>query len=152
MFRGSTPINLDAKGRMAMPTRYRDALMAMCDGQLVVTIDIDDRDLLLYPRPAWEEIQAQLDRLPNVTGGARRIQRLLTGHAMDVEMDGNGRLLLPAVLREFARLEKRIMLIGQGRKFEIWSEELWNQRREEWLASAADEASEATDALAALSL
>ena len=152
MFRGSTPINLDAKGRMAMPMRYRDALNAMCEGQLVVTIDIDERCLLLYPRPAWEQVQAQLDEMPNVTGGARRIQRLLTGHAMDIDMDGNGRLLLPAGLREFAHLEKRIMLVGQGRKFEIWSEALWNERREQWLQGAAEAGDDISDALAALSL
>lgn len=133
MFRGVNPINLDAKGRMAIPARYRETISGFCAGQLVATIDTEDRCLLLYPLSEWEEIQEKIEALPSFNKQARRIQRLLIGHATDLEMDGNGRLLLPAPLREYAGLEKKIILLGQGNKFEIWSEERWNDTRDDYL-------------------
>ncbi|WP_303901942.1 division/cell wall cluster transcriptional repressor MraZ [Thiohalomonas denitrificans] len=134
MFRGVAELNLDAKGRMAIPSRYRERLSERCSGQLVATIDTGERCLLLYPLPEWEVIERKLDALPTFNAQARRIQRLLMGHASDVDMDGNGRLLLPPPLRQYAGLEKRIVLIGQGKKFEIWDEDQWQQKRDEWLA------------------
>ncbi len=119
---------------MAMPTRYRERLRERSSGQLVITIDIDERCLLIYPKPEWELIEAKLDALPSFNPHARRVQRLLLGHATDVDMDGHGRLLLPLPLRQYADLEKDVVLIGQGKKFELWSGELWNAKRNEWLA------------------
>jgi MraZ protein len=133
MFRGVNPINLDAKGRMAIPARYRQQIQAGCEGCLVTTIDTEERCLLLYPLPEWEQIQQKIEALPSFNPAARRIQRLLIGHATDLEMDGSGRLLLTAPLREYAGLDKKVILLGQGRKFEIWSEDLWNQTREQYL-------------------
>lgn len=133
MFRGVNSLNLDAKGRMAMPTRYRQRLVDSCDSQMVVTVD-RDHCLLLYPLPEWELIERKLAKLPSFNKQARRLQRLLIGHATEVEMDGAGRLLLPPLLRDFATLEKRAVLIGQSNKFEVWSESLWNERRDAWLA------------------
>jgi MraZ protein len=133
MFRGVNALTLDAKGRMAMPTKYRDRLMETCDGQLVVTVD-RDHCLLLYPLPEWEEIERKLVRLPTLNKQARRLQRLLIGHATECELDSHGRILLPPPLREFAGLDKHVVLIGQGNKFEVWNEPSWNQRRDEWLA------------------
>lgn len=132
MFRGVNNISLDAKGRMAIPARYRERLAERCDGQLVVTVDIS-RCLLLYPLPDWEEIERKLVRLPSFNPQARRLQRLLVGHATELELDGNGRVLLPQPLREFAGLEKRVVMIGQGNKFELWDEDSWNAQRDEWL-------------------
>lgn len=137
MFRGVNPLNLDAKGRLAVPARYREALRECCDGQLVVTVDREC--LLLYPLPAWEEIERKLIQLPTFNPKVRRMQRLLVGHATEVELDGAGRILLPQPLREFAGLEKEVVLIGQGHRFEIWSAPLWARRREEWLAQEAEE-------------
>lgn len=134
MFRGVNSLNLDAKGRMAMPTRYRRLLSDMCSGQMVITVDSSDRCLLLYPLQEWEVVERKLQKLPSFNKQARRLQRLLIGHAAEVEMDGSGRLLLPPPLREFAGLEKRTTLIGQSNKFELWSEDLWSERRSEWLA------------------
>ncbi len=134
LFRGVTELNLDAKGRMAMPSRYRERLVEKSAGALVVTIDIDERCLLLYPLPEWEVIERKLDALPTLNNKARRVQRLLMGHASDLEMDGAGRILLPPPLRQYAGLDKRVVLIGQGKKFEIWDEGLWQQKRDEWLA------------------
>nr|WP_067298777.1 division/cell wall cluster transcriptional repressor MraZ [Marinobacterium profundum] len=133
MFRGVNPINLDAKGRMAIPARYRQQIQAGCEGCLVATIDTEERCLLLYPLPEWEQIQQKIEALSSFNPVTRRIQRLLIGHATDLEMDGSGRLLLTAPLREYAGLDKKVILLGQGRKFEIWSEDLWNQTREQYL-------------------
>lgn len=133
MFRGVNPITLDAKGRMAVPARYREMIAAHCNSQMVATIDAESRCLLLYPLPEWEVIQEKLEALPSLNREARRLQRLLIGHASDLEPDANGRLLLPATLREYAQLDKKIILLGQGRKFEIWSETLWSETRDEYL-------------------
>ena len=140
MFRGVTTLNLDAKGRMAMPSKYRERLLAQSDGQLVVTVDLSDPCLLLYPLSEWEEIERKLVRLGNLDPRARRLQRLLIGHATEVEMDNNGRILLPPPLREFAQLDKRIALTGQGKKFEIWNEEVWQEQRNAWLVAGTEDA------------
>lgn len=137
MFRGINAINVDGKGRIAMPTRYRDALLAEDAGALVVTIDTEETCLLLYPVKAWEVIETNLQQLPSFNAQARRIQRLLIGHATDIELDNNGRVLLPPLLREHAQLDKHVVLIGQGNKFEVWNEALWQARRSEWLAEEA---------------
>jgi MraZ protein len=134
MFRGVNNIKLDAKGRLAMPTRYRERLMERCDGNMVVTVD-RDHCLLLYPLPEWEDIERKLDRLPSLNKQARRLQRLLVGHATECELDNAGRILLPAPLREFAGLDRQVVLIGQGKKFEIWDETTWMEQRDQWLTS-----------------
>lgn len=133
MFRGINAINIDAKGRMAMPARYRERLMAEAAPQLVVTIDTEETCLLLYPLSEWEMIEQKLQSLPTFNKAARRIQRLLIGHATELELDGSNRILLPPLLREYASLDKRVMLIGQGKKFEIWDEQHWKAGRESWL-------------------
>lgn len=137
MFRGVSSLSVDSKGRLAIPTKYRDALMKHCNGQMVLTVD-RDHCLLLYPLPDWEEIERKLVKLPSFNAQARRLQRLLIGHATECEMDAAGRILLPPPLREFAGLEKAVVLIGQGNKFELWDEATWTARRSEWLA-AGDE-------------
>ncbi len=134
MFRGVNTLNLDTKGRMAMPTRYRDRLSERSEGKLVVTIDTDEQCLLIYPLPEWEDIERKLDALPSFNAQARRVQRLLMGHATDVEMDSHGRVLLPPPLRQYANLNKHTVLIGQGKKFELWDEAVWTERRDSWLA------------------
>lgn len=134
MFRGANKITLDAKGRMVMPTRYRERLQERCQGRLIITVD-RDQCLMLYPLPDWEEIERKLMRLPTLNEKARRLQRLMVGHASDVELDGHGRLLLPPKLREFAHLERNAILIGQGTRFELWDEQRWDERRDEWLSA-----------------
>ncbi len=134
MFRGANKLTLDAKGRMVMPTRYRERLQERCGGKLVVTVD-KDQCLLIYPLPDWEEVERRLMRLPAFNLQARQLQRLMVGHATDLELDGHGRILLPPNLREFAFLTRDATLIGQGVRFELWDEVRWNERRDEWLAS-----------------
>jgi len=138
LFRGTNTLNLDAKGRLAIPTRYRERLRDICNGKLIITVD-RDYCLLLYPLPDWEAIESKLVSLPNLDKRTRRLQRLLIGHASDCDMDANGRILLPPPLREFAELNKRVVLIGQGNKFELWDEQTWNDRRDEWLAAHDEE-------------
>jgi len=153
LFRGISTVNLDAKGRLALPVRYREQLAEASEGCAVVTIDIEEPCLLLYPLPDWEEIEAQLAALPNVNHrSARRLQRLLIGYASDQELDASGRLLLPSELRSYASLEKKVVLLGQGKKIEIWSEPVWTARRDEWLNAGSDSMAEATAELQSLSL
>jgi MraZ protein len=140
MFRGINPINLDAKGRMAMPTRYREHITDHSGGKMVVTIDTESKCLLLYTQPEWVVIETKLQDLPAFNPKTRRIQRLLIGHASDLELDGNGRVLLPATLRDYAGLGKNIVLLGQGKKFEIWSEEEWVQTRDAYLQESEETA------------
>jgi MraZ protein len=131
-FRGINNLALDAKGRMAMPARYRDRLLESCGGHLVATVD-RDHCLLVYPLPEWEIIEAKLIELPSLNQQARLLQRLLIGYASECELDSQGRILLPTMLREFAHLDKKIVLIGQGKKFEIWDEDTWTQSQESWI-------------------
>ncbi len=131
-FRGINNLALDTKGRMAMPARYRDRIIESCGGRLVITVD-RDHCLLVYPLPEWEIIENKLIELPSLNQQARLLQRLLIGYATECELDSQGRILLPTSLREFARLDKKIVLIGQGKKFEIWDEDTWTQSQEDWI-------------------
>jgi MraZ protein len=135
VFRGVSVLNLDAKGRLAIPARYRERLQSCCDSRLVVTVD-RDRCLLIYPEPAWIEIERKLEQLPSFNKKARSLQRLYIGHAHELEMDGQGRVLLPPELRRFAALDKRVALVGQGKKFELWDEKTWSGSCDEWLDDA----------------
>ena len=118
-----------------MPTRYRARIQTAAENQLILTIDTEEHCLLLYPLPEWEIIEQKIQVLPSFHKVSRRIQRLLIGHATELELDSNGRLLLPPLLREYAGLGKQVMLVGQGKKFEIWSEAGWNDGRSKWLSS-----------------
>lgn len=137
MFRGINAITIDAKGRLSVPSRYREALCSDGQNALVVTIDTEETCLLLYPASEWQVIESSLQKLPSFNAAARRIQRLLIGHATDVEPDANARIVLPPVLRKYAQLDKKAVMIGQGNKFEVWDEQLWETRREQWLAEEA---------------
>lgn len=138
MFRGVHHISVDAKGRMAMPARHRERLQDSCDGHLVATIDTQSHCLLVYPLPTWEEIEQDIQELPSMNPAIRRFQRLLIGYASDLEFDANGRVLLPQALREYAHLDKRAVLVGQGRKLELWDEQNWMAERDHWLQQSLD--------------
>ena len=129
MFRGVAQLNLDSKGRLAVPARFRDALTARCSGHLVVTAD-SDRCLLIYPLPDWEPIEQKLMALSSFNAQIRELQRRLVGYAEDVVMDATGRILVPPALRNYAQLEKAAVLVGQGHKFELWSKDGWDARME----------------------
>ncbi|WP_218354106.1 division/cell wall cluster transcriptional repressor MraZ [Alteromonas lipotrueiana] len=130
MFRGANAINLDAKGRLAIPTKYRQPLLDDCNGQLVCTADTQQCCLLLYPLPEWEEIELKLSKFSSTIPAERRLQRLLLGYATEGEMDKSGRFLLSSPLRERANLNKEIMLVGQLNKLEIWDADIWARQVE----------------------
>ena len=123
-----------------MPARQREPLLAECAGQVVLTIDTQTSCLVIYPLPEWERIEADIQRLPALNPAIKRFQRLMLGYATDLELDGNGRMLLPAPLREYAHLEKKLVLVGQGNKLELWSEALWMAERDQALSESGPEA------------
>lgn len=151
MFRGINPVNLDAKGRLALPAKYRDRVSDRCDGHMVLTVHPFDRCLLLYPLADWEVIESQVNALPNSTSRqARRLQHLMVGYATELDLDSANRLLLPAMHREHAELDKRLILVGQGQKFEVWSDARWSTMTEAYLDEPVGD--DASDELANLSL
>jgi MraZ protein len=129
MFRGATSLNLDVKGRLAVPSKHRDALQAQCAGNLVLTAH-PHGCLLLYPQPAWEPIQAKMMALSSFDKQSSALQRLLVGYAEDITLDSAGRLLVSPSLREFAGVEKQAMLVGQGGHFELWNMDAWRAQLE----------------------
>jgi transcriptional regulator MraZ len=130
VFRGVTHLALDNKGRLAVPAKHRDSLASPGDGKLVLTAD-PSHCLLLYPLPAWEPIQQRLMALSSFDPNTRALQRLIVGHADDVVLDGAGRILVPPALRQYAALDKHVVLVGQGNKFELWDQQNWLERTEQ---------------------
>ena len=128
MFKGASSLSLDDKGRFAMPTKYRQPLLSEEQGSLICTIAINEPCLWLYPLSEWHEIEARLMKLSNMNPRARRLQRMLLGHATEYQLDKNGRILLAPSLRNHAGLSKKIMLVGLLNKFEIWDEGRWQQQ------------------------
>ena len=119
VFRGTSALALDAKGRINVPVRHRDLLIAASDGQLTLTRHPDGY-LLIYPRPTWEKVENELMALKTASDGWRRI---FLGSAVDVEIDGASRMLIPPELREAAGLAKDVLLIGTGRRLELWDKQ-----------------------------
>jgi len=124
---------------MSIPTRHRDDLKGESDGLLVVTISPSDRCLLLYRSDDWDEVERKLTALPTLNAQTRQLKRMLIGHADDCAMDANGRILLPPQLREFAGIDRKAVLVGQGDKYEIWSEAQWVAQRDSMLSVELDE-------------
>lgn len=116
MFQGSSNLNLDAKGRMTVPSRHRDALQLQCEGRLTLTKH-PHGCLLLFPRPVWEQHREKIAAWPMQ---AKAWQRIFLGNAVDVDMDAAGRLLVTPELRDASGLTKDVMLLGMGSHFEIW--------------------------------
>ena len=151
MFRGITNLNIDTKGRLAMPSRYRDAVINGSASQLIVTVDHTDHCLLVYPMQDWIKVEEQLNSLNNMNRRVRNIQRLVLGHASECELDGQGRILISAPLREYAGLEKKSVLVGQMNKFELWNADSWYAERDVWIDEAQSDADD-SDALSNLSI
>ncbi len=152
MFRGECSLSLDAKGRLAIPSRYRERLAELCGGKLIVTISLLERCLVAYPYPRWQRIEDELKDLPTLDRKAQSVLHLLIGHAADCDMDSNGRVLLSQALRTFAGLHKRVMMVGQVDKFEFWDEAGWNLRRDELLDKLSQLHEEPSDVLRSLVL
>lgn len=131
-FRGVDTINLDGKGRFSIPTKYRAELQECCDCKLVVTAN-RERCLDLFPLPLWEEMENKLRQMPPLNEMGQRYKRFILGHSSQCDMDGHGRILLPEQLRKFANVDKRIVLSSQIDRFEIWSEDAWDNKINAWL-------------------
>lgn len=152
MFRGSSSVSIDDKGRLAVPSRFRERLQAISGGCLVQTLNPLDRSLWLYPLNEWEIIENKLAALSDFDKQSRRAKQMMRGYATDCQMDSQGRILLSQELREYAGLNKHAVILGQGNKFEVWDQATWKQQRDQWLDLVGDENSEPSDALKPLSL
>ena len=152
MFRGDFSLSLDSKGRMAVPSRYRERLSEICGGKLVVTISLIERCLAVYPFPAWQKIEDDLKQLPAFDSKAQAISHLLIGHATECDLDSHGRFLISQSLREFAGLDKSVKMIGQISKFELWDDSAWLSRRDELLGQVGAMLEDPSDALRSLVL
>lgn len=152
MFRGLTTLSVDSKGRMAIPSRYRDRLADQSDGALVLTLNPLDRSLWLYPLAEWEFIEAKLATLSDFDRQSRRAKQMMRGYACDCQPDSQGRILLPAELRDYASISKQVVILGQGNKFELWDEATWTQQRDEWLQEVGNDNGQPSDTLKTLSL
>lgn len=139
MLRGTSKINLDAKGRIAVPTRYREELKDSCEGQLVITVALNNKFsglagcLWLYPLYEWEKLEERVASLSSGKEANEYVKRFFIGNANECEMDGQGRLLLPETLRKLVKLEKKVVLSGSLNKFEIWNEDVWDQLQNEMI-------------------
>ena len=145
MFRGESSIAIDAKGRLGIPSRYREKLVERCGGRLVLTIGMfrgfkQHPCLAAYPAPDWEDLEERLGELPSLDSRSEVISTLLVSRAQDCDLDGQGRILLPPSLRDHAGLakKKRAKFVGRGFKFEVWDEAIWQQRLDGLLSTAEE--------------
>jgi len=142
VFFGETAINLDAKGRLAVPMRYRETLAEQCGNRMVLTYSaFDSGSLWLQSEQTWERVRDDVMGLPNFNASHRSLQRRLVGSATAVEPDGSGRILIPPSLRQVAGLEKRVIMLGMGNRFEIWDEDTLNAKRAEEVSNLDEQAS-----------
>ena len=130
MFRGVKTLTIDAKHRIAMPMAFREKLVPMSGGQLVANVDLNQpKCLVIYPTPVWEDVEQRIqERLPNA-GAKAKILRYLLSNASDVDLDASGKMLIPQNLREHINLEKSVVLVGVGKKFELWREDDWKEEQ-----------------------
>ena len=140
---------LDAKGRLAVPTKYRERLLGRCDGSLVVTVD-RQRCLLIYPLRDWEDIERQLVRLPSSNAKVRSYRQMMVGYATEVDLDSAGRVLVPKELRDFAAIEREAWLIGQGTRFELWEQTRWDAKTDTWITDSEEDDGEMPPELATI--
>jgi len=152
LFRGCNTLSVDNKGRLAVPSRYRERLVCLANGNLILTLNPLDRSLWLYPLPEWELIESKLAELSDFDRQGRRAKQMMRGYATDCQLDNQGRILIPHELREYASLGKQAVILGQGNKFEIWDEKGWKELREDWLTEIGKDTGEPSDALKSLSL
>ncbi len=140
---------MDTKGRFAIPTRFRDGLVSEGSSCIAMTIDPSARNLVIYPLAYWEQIQAQISALPTMDPYAKRLQQLVLGHAFpDLELDASGRILVPPLLREYGQFDKKLVLVGQPNKVDVWAESMWTTHSETLIAEKPDPSQMSPDILA----
>ncbi len=152
LFRGFNKISIDNKGRLAVPSRYRELIAVQAENSLVITLNPLDRSLWLYPLPEWDVIEDKLASLSDFDKQSRRTKQMMRGYATDCQLDSQGRILIPKELRSYADLTKQAVILGQGNKFEIWNEKAWEAQRDEWLETVGDDSLSTPESLQSLSL
>jgi len=152
VFRGFSSVSIDSKGRLAIPSRFRERLQDIAGGCMVQTLNPLDRCLWLYPLNEWETIEAKLAALSDFDRQSRRAKQMMRGYATDCQLDGQGRILIPQELRDYASLDKQAVILGQGNKFELWDQAGWESQRDQWLEQVGEADSEPSEALKPLSL
>lgn len=152
MFQGVSSLNFDDKGRFAIPAKYREALLSSCGGAMVVTVNPFNKCLFVYPEPEWQRVYADLNAMRNTKPQISQLQRLLMGYAHDYQMTAQGRIQVPAKLRELAGLDKQVALVGQGKKFELWDEASWDEMSLAWLEAGREQDDDSADVFDSLSL
>lgn len=152
LFRGFNKISIDNKGRLAVPSRYRDLISVQAENSLVITLNPLDRSLWLYPLPEWDVIEDKLASLSDFDKQSRRTKQMMRGYATDCQLDSQSRILIPKELRSYADLTKQAVILGQGNKFEIWNEKAWEAQRDEWLETVGDDSQSTPESLQSLSL
>lgn len=150
MFRGFDELTMDAKGRIGLPTRYHERVLAENQGRFVATVDIREKCLVLYPLPEWEAVEARFNNLPSSNRDLAVLKRRIIGYATDITLDASGRFLLSPELRKFAGLDKAVVLAGQGKKCEIWDKAAWDVMQAQAMVAdfSASELASAIDTLA----
>lgn len=148
-FRGANSVSVDVKGRFAVPSKYRADLEK---NTVVVTIDTEDNCLLMYSLSEWLDIEEKVDSLPSFNSVTRKVKRMLIGNAVELDLDSQARLLLPKNLRDYAFIDKKAVLVGQGKKFEIWSADIWHKNCEKWSSESVLNSDYIPDELKALVL
>ncbi len=139
MLGGVTHLNLDPKNRLGIPAKYRDILQNLSGGKIVITLE-SAQCLLIYPENEWDTVRDKVQNLPNSLHPlVKSYQRLVLGYAENLELDKSGRILLPATLKQMAKLDKEIVLVGMGNKFELWDKNSWHQETEKALQSSAED-------------
>lgn len=136
MFQGASALNLDAKGRMSVPARHRDALQIQGDGRVTFTKH-PDGCLLLFPRPEWEAFRSRVAQLPM---DAHWWRRIFLGNAQDLDIDSSGRLLISPELRAAARIEREVILLGMGSHLEVWDAQIYAEKEQAAIALGMPEA------------
>ncbi len=134
VFRGAFEHTMDDKGRLSIPSKYRELLEANSDGELVVTVD-PDRCLAAYPLGEWQAIEGRLGEMSMLRREVRQLERFLIGNAVECTLDRSGRILIPNTLRSFASLDREVIVAGQIKKFEIWDRQQWSQQQQQCLDS-----------------
>lgn len=150
MFRGYDELTMDAKGRIGLPARYHERVMTESQGKFVLTVDIRESCLVLYPLTEWEQIELRFNALPTSSAAMTQLKRRILGYATEVSLDSAGRFLVSPELRQFARLDKAVVVAGQGKKCEIWHKPAWDALQAELLTAdfSAAELAQAIDTLA----
>jgi MraZ protein len=152
VFRGFSSVSIDNKGRLAVPSRFRERLTSIAGGCLVQTLSPLDRTIWLYPITEWEVIENKLAILSDFDKQSRRAKQMMRGYATDCQLDSQGRILLSQELREYAGINRQAVILGQGNKFEVWDQGSWQQQRDQWLEQLGTDDSVPSDALKPLSL